>query len=125
MLNLNLLVAEIIARKWIVVAAILVGGLVALMKQGWLGAWIARKLPPVALPYLAVVLGALGFSATEIVQGKPFGQAIVEGIASGMLAVFGHQTLIEGLRGGKELVPSRAPAVPPAPPPPAPVKEAA
>jgi hypothetical protein len=121
-MNLNQLIADITARKWILVAAILVGAVVALMKQGWASAWLAKKLPPAALPYLAVVLGALGMSAAEVAAGKPLGQAIIDGIQSGILAVFGHETLIEGLRGGKELVPSRAPAAPPAPPP---AKEAA
>lgn len=124
-MDINQLIADILAQKWILVAAILVGAVVDLMKQGWVSAWLAKKLPSVALPYLAVVLGALGMSATEVTTGKPLKQAIYDGLLSGVLAVFGHETLIEGLRGGRELIPSRAPAVPPAPPPPAPVKEAA
>ena len=125
-MNLNQLIADIAARKWILVAAILVGAVVALMRQGYASAWIAKKLPPAALPYLAVGLGMIGMSAAEVAAGKPLGQAVIDGVQSGILAVFGHETLVEGMRGGKEIIPEKKSAFLDPPPPAAPKqKEAA
>ena len=116
-MNLNDLFAALRGGQWVFAGALFVGGFVALSKQGWLGSYIAKKLPPSALPYFSVTLGVVGLSATEIVSGKPLWPAIVDGIQAGILAVFGHETVVEGMRGGKELVPEKKSAFldPPAP----------
>jgi hypothetical protein len=116
-MNLNDLIAALHDKQWVLSGALVVTMLVALTKQGWAGAWIAKKLPPVTLPYLAVVLGAVGLSAAEVIAGKPLAQAIVDGIESGVGAVFLHQTVVEGGRSGKEIFPEKLPKLPPAPPP--------
>ena len=112
MLNLNAIIAALAGKQWVLAGAFVVGGVVALMKQGYLSTWLAKKLSSVALPYLAVVLGALGMSAAEVAAGKPLGQAIIDGIQSGVLAVFGHETLVEGMRGGREIVPEKSQPLP-------------
>jgi hypothetical protein len=116
-MNLNAILAAVAGKQWVLVGALFVGGVVALSKQGWLGSYIAKKLPPAALPYFAVALGAVGLSATEIVAGMPIGPAIIDGIQAGILAVFGHETVVEGARGGKEIIPEKKSAFldPPAP----------
>lgn len=111
--------------------ALVMGLLVALAKQGWLSSWLADKLPKASLPYVAVGLSVLGTWATEMQAGASLGQAAIDALKIAALAVFGHQTVIEGLRKGAELVPRApwskgggGPAAPPAPPPapPAPPK---
>jgi len=109
---MNALLTAIFAHNWTLTAAIVVGGVVALAKQGYLSAWLAKKLPPAALPYLSVALGVLGLGASEIVAGTPWQQAILDGIKSGILAVFGHEVGIESLRRGRELIPSKLPKEP-------------
>lgn len=108
-MDLNALFVALRGNQWVLAGALVVGGVVALLKQGWAGPWIAKKLPPAALPYLAVALGAVGLSATEVIAGKPVGAALVDGIQAGILAVFGHEVLVEGMRSGKELVPEKTP----------------
>ena len=102
--------------------SLVVGAIVATAKQGWLGSWIAKKLPPAALPYLALVLGTLGVASAEIIAGKPVLQALIDGFVAGMGSIVGHDTLVEGMRGGKEIIPEKKSAFLD---PPAPTKEAA
>jgi hypothetical protein len=111
-MDLNALISALHGNQWILAGALVVGGVVALAKQGWLSAWLAKKLPPPALPYFAVALGAVGLSATEVATGKPVGPAIIDGIQAGILAVFGHDAVIESVRGGKEIVPEKTPKPP-------------
>lgn len=106
------------ARNYVLFGALAIGFLVALMKQGWVSRWLATKLPAAGLPYLSVVLGSLLVSSAEVVAGKPVKMALVHGFLAGVMAIFGHEVVIEGARGGKELVPARGagdgPKVPPA-----------
>lgn len=111
-MNLTALLAALHGNQWVLAGAIVVGGVVALLKQGWAGAWVAKKLPPAALPYFAVGLGAVGLSTTEVIAGKPLWPAVIDGVQAGILAVFGHETVIEGMRSGKEIVPVKARSFP-------------
>lgn len=107
------------AHNYVLFGALFVGFLVALMKQGWASRWLATKLPAAGLPYLSVVLGSLLVSSAEVVAGKPVKMALVHGFLAGIMAIFGHEVVIEGARGGKEIVPARGvgdgPKVPPLP----------
>ncbi len=96
-------------RQWSIVAAFVVWLAIALAKQGWASAWLASKLPSALLPYLAVLLSIGGLYATEVTTGTPWVKALTDGILAGLGAVFFHETIVEGLRGGKEVVPARAP----------------
>jgi len=86
-------------------AALLVGLLVDFAKQGWFSSWLARRLKPAWLPWVAIGLGVAGTVSTSFVSGKPIVAALMEGLAAGMAAIAGHEMLIEGLRGGRELTP--------------------
>lgn len=97
------------AHQWVLFGALLVGLLLAVAKQGWLSARIQAWLPPVALPYYAVGLGILTLMVADIKSGKTWQQALFDGVAAGIAAVFAHETVIEGLRGGKEIIPARWP----------------
>lgn len=120
-------------KHWLLLGALLVGAIVALAKQGWLSTWLATKLSPKALPWVALGLSITGTMSVEIVQGKTWQQAITDGAIIAFAAVFGHQAVIEGARNGKEIVPETraltqlktrlAPTTPPSAP--APVDKAA
>jgi hypothetical protein len=86
--------------------ALLVGMVIALAKQGWLSSWLASKLPPVSLPYLAVALAFVGTWSTEVENGTAWLQALLDALKIAAIAVLGHETVIEGLRKGKEIVPT-------------------
>ena len=105
--------AALIAHQWLIAGALIAGALVALMKQGWASQWLAAKLPAAALPYVALALGVLSVGSADILAGKTWQQALFDGLSAGVLAVFGHETIVEGIRGGKEIVPEKK-ASPPA-----------
>lgn len=94
-------------HAWGAVGALVVGLFVALCKQGWLGKWVDRKLPPKALPYFALALGVLGVTSAQYLAGVPLETAIVNGLLAALGSVFAHQTVVEGMRSGKEIVPPK------------------
>ena len=100
---------------YVVAGACLVGLAVALAKAGWFGGWVA-KVPAKYRPVLALGVGVLGMVAAELQQGMDWREAILHGLEALGLAVFGHQAVVEGMRGGKEIVPQSpwSPKVPPA-----------
>jgi hypothetical protein len=104
--------AALIAHDWLVAGALVVPLLVALFKQGWVTRWLAAKLPATALPYLALGLGMLTVGSADVLAGKTWQQALFDGLGAGVLAVFAHQTVIEGARDGKEIIPEKKPAEP-------------
>jgi hypothetical protein len=54
-------------------------------------------------PCVALGLGAVGGAVESFVTGVPLPGALLRGLGSGCLAIAAHDTLIEGLRGGREL----------------------
>lgn len=96
-------------HAYVLAGAVVVGLVISLLKAGWLNKWLAARIPSKALPWVAVGVGVLGMIATSIVNGMTWQQAVLHGIEAAALAVFGHQTLVEGLRDGQEFVPSRLP----------------
>jgi hypothetical protein len=105
---LGQLVAAAQAHEWLMFSAVAIGFIVAMTKQGWLGTWIATRIPSSALPYYAMVLGFAGTFTTDVVEQKPWQQAMLDafsGLLAAFIAIAGHQTVIERMRGGKELVP--------------------
>jgi hypothetical protein len=93
------------ARAYVLFAAILVNLLIAMVKGGWLGTWLATKIPPRYLPLLAVLVSALSVGAGEVVAGKPWQHALLSALFTAASAIAAHQTVVEGLRGGREVVP--------------------
>src|SRR5690242_14582097 len=103
----NSILAALSAHRWLLAGALVVPTLIAVAKQRSL--WIAAHVPAWALPYGAVVVGVLTVGSADIVAGKTWQQALFDGISAGVLAVFAHQTVVEGARGGKEIIPKKAP----------------
>lgn len=106
-MDISAVLAAFAGKQWVLLVALLVGGLVAAAKQGWLSTWLADKLPKPALPYLATALSMLGVAASEVIGGQSLNRALIDGIQAGMLAVFGHEAIIESLRKGKEIIPEK------------------
>ena len=109
----TVLLQALATHQYVIAIALVTGALVAAAKQGWLSAKVASVMPAWALPYYAVVLGVVGSVATQVQQGVTFKQAVFNGVLAGMAAVFGHETIIESARGGREVIPARASADPP------------
>jgi hypothetical protein len=103
----------ITGHKWALLTALILGFFVGLVKQGQLGQALQAKLPKQLIPLYAPIIGSAGAFSVEVIQGTAWKVAVVDavnlGITGAMIAVFGHQLMIEGLRGGKELVPAKAP----------------
>lgn len=109
-MNIQPFVDAVFAHQWVLFGALVIGLFVALVKQGQLGTWLQAKMPPRFIPFFAPCIGALGLTSSEVIAGKPWQGAVVDGINAGILAVFGHQLIIEGMRNGKELVKDKAPS---------------
>lgn len=101
------------AHNWVLFAALTIGAFIALSKQGWFGAYVQAHMPARALPYYAVALSVIGAATTEIVAGVPLNTALAHAAAAALLAIVGHNVVIEGLRSGKEIVPEKAAKGPP------------
>jgi hypothetical protein len=82
-------------KQWILLTAMLVGCVVA------------KKLPPQALPLLAMGLSVLSLTSAEIIAGINWQKALVDGVVAGFMAVYGHQTIVEGVRKGVEILPPK------------------
>lgn len=101
------IVAALFAHQWLLLGALTTPLIVAALKQRSL--WIAAHVPAWAIPWCAVGVGVLSVGSADVVAGKSWRQALFDGLASGVLAVFAHQTVVEGARKGKELIPAKAP----------------
>lgn len=101
-------VAALRSHAYALAAAIGIGFVVSLTKTGWLSTWLAERIPATARPWVAVVLGAVSFTCGAIIAGTDWRTAVMQGIEAGVLAVFGHQVVVQGLRKGAELLPQTA-----------------
>jgi hypothetical protein len=119
------LITALQAHEWPLAIAIALFGLIAIAKQGWFGAYLQKMLPPRWLPFIAPALSAIGLGLGEFFRGTPWPTALLQGLEAGVGSVFLHQTLVEGIRGGREIVPATSgsasgggtasgPSVPPA-----------
>jgi hypothetical protein len=134
----SVLFNAIYAHQWAVVVGFVLYLAFALTKQGWFGTWLQAKLPSKYYSIVVPLFGVLGTEAVALVQGTPWTTALLNGLLSGITAVMAHESVVEAVRGGKEIVPAKSsksngggpasvkPVAPPAaPPPPAPPPAAA
>ncbi len=92
-------------HQWLLFAGLVIGAILAFAKQGWVSDFIARKLTAKSLPFYALLVSVLGTASTEIVQGKPWTQALMDSLFAAFAAIGAHQIVIESLRSGREIVP--------------------
>lgn len=93
----------IVEHKWTAAAAIVIGLLVRLSKEGKLAA-LTTKLNPRHRSWVAIGLGAASVVVDSLGRGTKCSQALLSGFISACIAIAGHELLIESLRGGKELL---------------------
>lgn len=99
---------------WLNLSAFVVGGLVRLIKSDRfdqiLASYNLPMIPTRILPWLSLGLGVLAGVVAALTNHMPWPDAIEQGINSGLVAIAGHELLIESLRNGTEL-PAREPVV--------------
>ena len=93
-------------HRYILFFAIVAGSVVAMTKGGWFTTWVAIHVPAWARPYLALAVAIAGTASTEIKAGVDWKRALIDGLYAAALAVLGHQTVVEGMRGGREVMPT-------------------
>jgi hypothetical protein len=109
-MDFNVILQAIANHQWELLGGLVVGAIVATCKQGWLGSKIQSLFPPKYIPFLAPTYAALAVLAADLVAGMGFQQIVStvgSALFSGVFAVVGHEMLIEGIRGGKEIVPEK------------------
>jgi hypothetical protein len=102
-------------HQWALVIAFFAGLGVRLAKAD---TKLPAQVPAWLRPHLALLLSAVGACTVAILGGMPWPSALEQTFEAFAIATLGHQTVIEGLRKGKELpVPwgltKSAPALPP------------
>lgn len=120
--NLGELIAQ---RKWILVAAIAIGLVVRLLKSD---TRIPIDIPTRWRVWLALGLGIVAGVLERVGTGEGrWSTAIADGLVASLLAIVAQNTMIDSLRGGKEIVvpglikpgvspaPNKPPSIPPAP----------
>lgn len=85
------------------VMALVIGALVRLCKSDSPIPLLA-KVPAVWRPRIAVALGVVGGVLSALAAKVPLSVAVAGGVIAAFTAVTGHEVLIEGARGGSELL---------------------
>lgn len=96
------LLQQIIARKWVAVAAIVIGIIVRLLKSD---TKIPIDIPPRLRPWLAIGLGAAAGALDKLtnVDKVTWTTALLEGVTAAVVAIVSHTLVIQSARDGKEL----------------------
>jgi hypothetical protein len=104
--ELSALLAE---HKWLAALALFIGAMVRLLKSDTPLPW---TVPAQWRSWLAVGLGVVGGVLDALVAGTPSVRALLQGLGAAAIAIAAHDTLVEGLRGGREWFASKT-KVPP------------
>lgn len=106
-------------HQWAPIIALATGFVVRLVKDD---TKLPAALPAVWRPWFALLISMLFAACASIVGGAAWQGVLENGAVAFILAILGHQTLIEGFRGGEELpIPwlTRSAVIPKPPPLPA------
>jgi len=101
-MNIDDLVAMLAEHRWVAACALVIGAIVRVLKSDsplpeWLHVSKERR------PWLAMALGIVAGVLEAIAGGTPWARALAEGLAAALLAIAGHEVVIEKARGGKEI----------------------
>lgn len=100
------------AIAWFSLTAIVIGGIVRLLKSDT----PLPTVPPRLRPWLALGLGLLAGVLQAVTTGTPWLQALGSGFSAAVTAITGHELVVESLRGGVEpFAAGDTPNVPPLP----------
>ena len=104
------------SHAWVPLAALVIGFLVRALKSD---AFVLPSWAAVAAPYrplLALALGIVSGVLDAVVGGTPWREALIGGCLSALMALIGHTTIVDVLRGGRDIgVPDLTPTEPAAP----------
>lgn len=95
------LLTLIMANQWIALGAILIGCCIRLLKMQRVQ--LLLHIPGRYLPLVALLLGQVQAVLEWIVADQDPLTAIVKGFIAAAFAIGGHEALVEGLLGGREL----------------------
>lgn len=107
-------------HQWVLVASVVIGLLVRLVKDDPAVSWIPFTLAPKYRPGVALGLGIVSAVLHSVATGVAFSTALIEGLSAAMLAITSHDVVIEGGRGGRELLEKKEDFIKRSSPPPAP-----
>lgn len=87
-------------KSWVLLGSIIVGALIRLTKPDvtWLPNIDAKKRA-----YAAFALGIAGGVLEAVLKKHAWPDAILNGLIMAAIAVAGHQVIVEGARGGREI----------------------
>ena len=108
-----------VQHKWIPFAAVIIGGVVRVLKSDS----PIYDVPARWRPWLALALGAVAGVLQAVMGGATWTKALVDGLSAALIAIAGHDLGVESLRAGKEPFggsssqPPPPPARPASPPP--------
>lgn len=88
------------AHGWLALVALGIGLLVRLSKADV--TWFPN-VPPQYRAWGAVALGVAAGVVDSLVKGAPLATALMQGLAAAMMAITGHETIVEGMRGGRDI----------------------
>ncbi len=120
----NQLVDFLMQRKWVALAACLIGLIVRLLKSD---TKIPIDIPPKLRVWLAIGLGGAAGALDKMVEAgeTTWTSALTKGVVAAVIAIVSHNLFIDSVRGGKELVvpgltkentppgPGKPPSIPP------------
>lgn len=98
-MDIALLVSLLNDHKWLPLAALLIGLVVRALKSD---GPIPINVPAQYRSALAIGLGLIYTGLLAVAAGKPWRDALVEGLFAAAFAILGHTGLVEWLRGGRE-----------------------
>lgn len=98
-MDLESLLSAVRDHAWPIVAAVVIGGLVRMVKSDA----IPINVPARWRPVLALGLGLASGACDAIIRGTSWQEALGMGLLSSFVAMGGHDVLIEALRGGAEV----------------------
>lgn len=85
--------------KTITLAALAIHVTMRALKAGALNEWIPGRYRP----FLALALGGVAMCVDALAAGTPTEEALLSAVVAVALAMLGHDVVIEGVRGGKEI----------------------
>ena len=98
-MDLESLLAAVKSHAWPIVAAVVIGGLVRMVKSDA----IPINVPARWRPVLALGLGLASGACDAIIRGTSWQEALGMGLLSSFVAMGGHDVLIHAMRDGEEV----------------------
>jgi hypothetical protein len=102
-MDIELLMQLAAEHKWFALAAIVVGAIIRALKTEAAG-YIFSQVPAFWKRVVPLALGCALGALESLASGRPLTEALLKGaLLAGGGSMVGHDWLIEGVRGGREL----------------------